>query len=319
MKNLLTSISLITLCQLSLVACVERECTQEEREAAGADDNDDCVRFVQLETFTSSDTQTESVGWSSGDDVLLIGDIRGVRVSRGDADDEVVVRWKPEAELAQGREQDVIEATWAKVAVELVSSGDQVTFSADRQGSAADVGAKIEVLLPSGFDGDLKIDKTNHRGGDVVIRYLGESKHLEVDMNEMLANLDLADVSSLETAIINTRNDITMGKAFGPNLDAVVLHTDSGDIEAKFSAAPKSHATIVSDFAGDISVDLPGDADFTLTAEAGTSGEIEFSGTPSGCRTARDGEQFAAMVCNEGDPDGLTFDIISDDSVSITF
>ncbi len=319
MKNLLTSISLIACCQLSLVACVERECTEEERAAAGADDNDDCSRFVPLKTYTSSDTETERVAWSSGDDVLITGDVRGVDIIEGSSSDEVVVRWQAETELADGREQDVVQATWDKLAVELRAVDGGVIFEGDRQGSAADVGAKIEVRLPTGFDGDLTIDKTNRRGGDVQINYLGDCRNLEIDMNEPLAELDLADVSSLRTALINTADDIRMRGAFGDNLEIAVLHTESGSIEAAFNAVPASHATIVSDFAGDVAVALPGDGDFTLTAEAGTFGEVRFSGTPSSCRTAKDGEQSAAMVCNGGDDDGLTFEVISSDDAVISF
>lgn len=316
-KIILPLLTVATLSQLALTGCVERECTQEERESAGADENDDCTRYVPLKVYPSEESETERADWSPGDDVVIAGDVRGIVIVRGDSSDEVAVEWTAEVELADGREQDVIDATLDKLEISMTSSDGQVTFRGDRQDSKADLGAKIRVELPTDFDGRLRIDKTNMRGGDVRINYLGDATELVVDMNEPLADLTIADVDSLETVLVNAGDDITIDSPFGSNLVGAVLHTASGDVSAAFSAAPRGYARIVSDFAGDVTVDVPADADFTLSAIADGFGEVSFSGTPSSCDTRVRSEQDKAMVCNDGDPDGLTFEIVADGDIAV--
>lgn len=317
--RVLSFLSIITLSQLALTGCVERECTEEERERAGADENDDCTRYVPLRVYTDDKSHTERAAWSAGDDFVIAGDVRGVTIVRGDSSDEVVVEWTAQTELADGREQDVIDATLEKLEVSLESRNGRITFRGDRQDSKADLGARINVKLPRGFDGRLRIDKTNTRGGDVNIRYLGDATELIVDMNEPLSDLEIADVDSLRRVLVNAGNDITINSPFGANLDVAVLHTASGDIRAAFNAAPRAYARMVSDFAGDVTVELPDDADFTLTALARGFGAISINGAPSGCKTAVRGEQERAMVCNDGDPDGTTFEIIARGDIAVRF
>ncbi len=311
-KALLTPLTVLLLAPTLLTNCVKRDCTEQERDEAGADDNDDCTRFVPLVVFDDDDEQTDVEPWESGQEIVLTGDIREVRVVRGSAD-EVAFDWHAQAALAQGREKSVVDSTMDHLTVALRSSSSKITFEADRGTSEADLGAAVVVKLPDGFDGRLFIDKRNERGGDVDIDYLGDAYELEVDMNDLGEDLTIGDASSLQRAIINTSGDIEMTSAFSDALEAAAIHTEFGDIVARFESEPMSHAKIISDF-GDVAIDIGSGANFTLTAEADT---VTFSGLPSTCSQRTDSETSKSLMCNDGDPDGLTFEVEASSEVTV--
>lgn len=302
---------------LSTTACAERECTDEEREEAGADENDDCTRYVPLVTFDADESETVREGWEPGDGVILTGDIRAVRVVEGNSDDEVVIVWRGQVALAEGREKDVVEATLDNLTTELRRSGSNIRFSASRNDSSADLGAAVTVQLPSGFDGVFEIDKRKARGGNVRIDYLGDAAELRVDMNDLGGDLDLGGVSGVRRAIINTRGDISMRGAFSSALEAAVIHSHFGDVEARFSGVPESHVRIVTEF-GDIDVNVPGSEDFTLSGVS-DGRSVTFSNPPSGCLTRTNSPTSKDLLCNAGDPGGLTFDLEADGDITVSF
>jgi hypothetical protein len=316
-KSNLSILTMFALTQSAMVGCAERECTEAEAEAAGADGNDDCTRFVPFVSFNEKEKHSSRRDWEMGDDVLITGDIRSVHVIEGESEDEVRVVWNGQVDLAQGRERSVVDATLEHLTTSMTkSSAGKITFTADRKDSDADLGAAIVLELPAGFDGDLVIDKRNRRSGDVEIDFLGRAVSLEVDMNALGDDLELGGVSRLRTAIVNVDGDITMTGAFGSSLRAAVLHSSFGDIQARFDAPPESHARLVTDF-GDVAVRVPADGDFTLAAVAERA--VTFDGVPSACRTRDDSAASKAMICGEGDPAGLTFDLESDGEIDVTF
>jgi hypothetical protein len=291
---------------------VERDCTDQEREEAGADDNDDCTRFVPLVVFDDDEKRRNTETWESGQDILVTGDLREVTVVQG-SEGEVEFEWHAQAALAQGREQDVVDATMKHLSASSNSSASTVTFEADRGSSDADLGAALVIKLPPEFDARLHIDKRKERGGDVAIKYLGDAIELEVDMNDLGEDLTIGDAASLRRAVVNTTGDIEMTSAFGEVLQAAVLHSEFGDIVARFAAEPTSHARVISDF-GDVSVEVGASANFTLTAEADT---VTFNGLPSTCSTRTDSETSKSLLCNDGDPDGLTFEVVASGEVTV--
>lgn len=307
----------IALCLLPVMStgCVSRECTDEEREAAGADSNDDCTKFVGLKEYTSDETKTSRRDWSDGDHVRITGRIRHVRVVEGDSSDEVVVEYTAQVDLASGREDDVVERTLGHLETSMSRSGDTVVFSADRGSSDARLGAKITVELPQGFNGRLTIDKTNTLRGDVDIRYLGDAPELVVDMNATGADLNYRDVGSLRHVEINTHGDIIGEAPFSDELQTALLHNTIGEIDVSFAEAPRSHALIVAEF-GDIAVKVPRDGAFNLSA---SGDDVSIASLPSGCVTGTAGDESRLLQCDDGDPDGVTFDIVADGDVSVGF
>lgn len=300
---------------LSTTACAERECTQAEREEAGADENDDCTRYVGLVTFDAEDSESEREAWAPGDGVLLTGDIRAVRVVEGTLDDQVVIQWRGQVSLADGRERDVVDATLDNLTTQLSRSGSTIRFRASRNDSSADLGAAVTLQLPPGFDGVLEIDKRKARGGNVRTDYVGNASELRIDMNDFGADLDLGGVAGVRRAIINTRGDISMRGAFTSELEAAVIHSHFGDVEARFDGAPQSHVRIVTGF-GDIDVNLPGRDDFTLSAVS-DGGTVNFSSLPNGCLTRTNAPTNKDLLCNDGDPDGLTFELEADGDITV--
>lgn len=303
----MTRLNLVTLSLLGagvlLGGCAKRECTDEERERAGADENDDCEVIEPLKEFEAEDSETRSIEWSSGLDLRIRGQIRDVDMVRGSAD-EIRVVYTAEVDLAQGRERDVVERTLAHLTTSLEQDGSAIVISADRGESDAALGARIRVELPSNFDADISIAKPSGMPGDVELEYLGDTRALDIDMNSTGADLEISDAGNLELVEINTHGDITVADPFS-NLQQGVLHSTIGDIEALFDAVPESHVRIVADF-GDVVVEVPADGDFNLSGVAERG--VALGSLPADC-VASAKPSPKKMRCNAGDPDGLTFDL----------
>jgi ribosomal protein S17 len=306
--------ALLAVSVVSFSGCVKRECTDEEREAAGADSNDDCTKFVPLRTFTADDAEERSIAWSSGTDLKIHGRVRTVSVVRGKADDTVTVAYKAQVELAQDREASVVEKTMSHLETSLIRKGDTIEVSADRGDSEAKLGAAIVVHLPPSFDANLVLDKTSSLPGDVTLSYLGNTSQLVVDMNATGADLTVADVDALRRVTINTHGDIALDGAFAV-LDAAAVHTTIGDISARFAAVPDSHARLVADF-GELVVTLPADGVFNLRA-VGEQG-VSTGNAPESCQSSQVPSP-KLMKCNGGAGDLTTFDFEASQEIQLNF
>jgi Putative adhesin len=311
--------AMLALCAVTVSAalstgCVKRDCTDDERNAAGADSNDDCTKFVPLHTFTASKAEEKSAEWSSGTDLKVRGDVRSVQIVKGDVDDAVVVSYKAQVDLAEDRTKDVVEQTMEHLKPSLTRNGDTIEVSANRGDIHANLGAAVVISLPPGFDSDIVINKATALPGDVLLKYLGNTRQLNVDMDALGADLSIADVDAVRLATINTRGDIDINGVF-TQLDKAVLHTSHGDIEARFGSAPQGHVKIVADF-GEIVIRLPADGAFSLRGDAEQG--VSLGKTPKACQTDSD-SSGSLLQCNGGDPDGLTFDLKASQEIALGY
>ncbi len=296
-------------------ACVERECTQEERLEAGAQDDDECRRIVPLRTFTAdrSDAVQRERSLQAGQDLRIEGDVRGIEIVEGESEDRLVVTFLPQVELADGRSQEVAEATMQELETSVSRSGNTVVLRADRGESRARLGAKLTVELPSEFNGKLSIEKFAGRTGDVEIDYLASARELDIDI-ESLGDLELSHTGDLRRVLINTEGDVETAPFASPNLEIVYIYSEFGDISTGFARSPSDHVWLQADF-GDIRVDVPGDDDFILLAE-GDSG-VQLVDVVDDCEADNSKPNRKSLICNDGDPEGITFNVRADGSVRV--
>jgi hypothetical protein len=299
-------------CTLS-TACVQRECTDEEREAAGADANDDCVRLVALHTFTSDDPEERTTEWSSGTDIKIGGLVRSVSIVKGD-EASLSVTYSAQVDLAEDREASVVKKTMSHLKTSLTQKDGFIEVSASREDTDSNLGAAIVVHLPAEFDSNLIIDKTTSMPGDVALKFLGDTNQLVVDMNALGADLSITDAGALRRATLNTRGDIEISSSFA-SLDSAAIHTSHGDITARFSVVPEGHVKVFADF-GELGVALPALGKFNLRAEAEQG--VSTGNPPEHCKS-NSVPSPKLVQCDGGDPDGLTFELRASQEIQLSY
>ncbi len=296
-------------------ACAERECTQEERLEAGAEDDDQCRRIVPLRTFKAdpSDAVRRERRMDPGQDLRIEGDVRSIEIIAGDSEDELVVTFLAEVELADGRSQEVARATMEDLETSLSRSGNTVMVRADRGESRARLGAQVTLELPTEFSGKLWIEKFSGRTGDVEIDYLARARELDIDI-ESIGDVKLSHTGDLRRVLVNTEGDIDTTAFRSPELDIVYLYSEFGDISTGFDRSPSDHVWLQTDF-GDIRVDVPADDDFILLAE-GSSG-VQLVDVHDDCTADNSDADRKSLICNAGDDEGITFNVRADGAVRV--
>lgn len=296
-------------------ACAERECTQEERLEAGAEDDDQCRRIVPLRTFTADrgEAVRRERRMEAGQNLRIEGDVRTIQIVAGDSEDELVVTFLAQVELADGRSDEVARATMQDLETSLSRSGSTVVVRADRGESRARLGAQVTVELPTEFDGKLWIEKFAGRTGDVEIDYLARARELDIDI-ESIGDVKLSHTGDLRRVLINTEGDIDTTAFRSPELDIVYLYSEFGNIATSFGRTPSDHVWLQTDF-GDIRVDVPADDDFILLAE-GSSG-VQLADVHEDCTADDSDVNRKSLICNAGDAEGITYNVRADGSVRV--
>jgi len=309
---------------LVLVGCVEsRACTEEEVEAG---DTDDCSVQVELVHYSASraDAVTLSEEWQEGMDLRLEGAVREVVIDRGARDDEVVITYRAEVELLEGRPTAFVEEVMGELVVRMQQRGESLVVDASHPGTTAALGALLEVSLPEAFDGDLVVQKGG-MPGDVVVEFIGEANLLDIDMELPSANLLINDTGRLRRARLNVAGDIETAAFSGSRLEHVVINSEEGNIDTAFDVVPLSHARLVTgkldgrrlkETGGGIELALPRSGNFTLATTADRG--VRFSGTTNACTVDEVSRDVRLLTCGRGDVDDLlTFDVVSSDDVDV--
>lgn len=318
----LRATALITAAISSGVACTEAPpCTEEQSESG---DTADCSDTTELVTYVADpdDIATVTQPWRSGESVHLEGAIREVTVVEG-ADDEVEVRYRAAADLADGRSEAFILDTFDQLDVRFRIRGETLRLDATHPGTSVELGALLVVALPADFDGELLIQKYG-APGNVTIEHLGRATGLDVDMEAPDSDLLVQDTGEVRLARLNVAGSIETVPFVSEALEQVVINSEEGDIVTGFDVVPRSHATLLTgkikgdsirDTGGDIRVQVPRDGDFT--AATYTKDRARFEGA-SECERVELAHDIQRLVCGSGDVDGkLTFKFTSSGNITV--
>lgn len=312
LKRLGTACLVIGLVGAGAAGCAARECTEEERAELDVEDDEKCTRIVPFKQFTG-DTVEKTEVWEPGDSLVVTGHVRELRIAKGSSD-QVKVKYQAQVDLAEDRSDAVVLKTMENLTNRLEKSGATLTVSADRGDSDSNLGAKVVIELPAGFDGKVSVKLGSNLPGDVSLDFLGKAPALDVDLETLGKDLSVKDTAQVVRAIINTEGDINTGAFAAADLEEVVVHSSQGDIETAFSAVPSQAADVLADF-GDVVLGLPSTGDYTLQA-SGDDG-VNISGAPKACVVDDDDENAQSMTCNAGDTGTLTFEVIAESGSAV--
>lgn len=312
-STLLQTCSVLALSYFGSTACVARECTAEEQQEVGATGGDTC------ETFTPpvqhrGDEEVETLDYTAGTDLRVVGDFRNLEIERGAAG-EVEITYQSVVDLAEGRSQAQVDATLAELDIS-ITDGSTITIEADRSGDS-NVNAILQVRIPDDFDGNIRIEQgtSKNHGGEIEISSLGSSTNLYINSPSSSTDVVVGNVSLIETAVINVDglSNVATGDFLSPNLDSVVITTESGDLRTGFGVVPTSDCLVEAQDGGDLEVSLPGGGNYVMQA---TSPDFSFAGSiPSDCAEAQN-SGGGSLTCNEG-ADTVTFTLKTDGAVEI--
>ena len=197
---------------------------------------------TEVESHYAGSARTFSVAYSAGMDVHIESHFGAVRVVRGGASDTVEVTFRPfitgTAEAAAAAE--------ARIEAELDMSVDaegEIDITCAREANAsAELGADIEVKLPSTFSGDFAIDQVD---GSV--------------------DIDLRGTSPASTTVETAgRGDIRVVGAAG----AVAIATAVGNVDVDVSSWSSGRGHVHVSESGSIVVRVGAEANGTLVVNA---------------------------------------------------
>ncbi len=313
--KLLTTGLLVGLAYGGAMGCAARDCNDAERDEVDADDDDTCTKIEGLKTFTDEAKQDLAEDWEAGDDLLINGDSRELKIVRGDSDTEVEVSFRAQVDLAEGRSDKEVIATMENLTNDVSKSSGRITVSSDRGDSESNLGSIAVVSIPADFDGAIKVDLGGDLPGFANLEFTGDATELEIDRDSG-GDVDVEDASKLTSVVINNKGKIAIDSPFtSDDLEQVAMKSGIGKIIAVFEKVPSKSARLVTDF-GDIEVGLPSSGDYTMQVQA-TEG-VNLRGEPSSCEVDDDDDQAQSMTCGAGS-DGVTFQIDADGEALIRF
>jgi hypothetical protein len=317
-KSLLSACFAIAVAYFGSTGCVARECTAEEQREVGATGADECTTYTPPEQH-EGDAEVETVAYAAGADLIVRGDFRNLEIEAfsGGGTGDVEVTYTPVVDLAEGRDEDVVEATLAELEVTVDGTDDAITVTANRSGDS-NVAAILNIRIPDDFDGDIDVDQSAEKNdaGEAELTFLGNARNLTIDLNASCTKLFIKG-SQLVTAAVQVNGfcDIEADPFESPDFAGATLESESGDIKAGFAAIPPSAAVHVTSEDGDLSIRLPGEGDYTMQA---TSPDFTFGAAiPPSCSEATNAGG-GSLTCGAGSEDEeLDFDLTSDGKIEI--
>lgn len=282
--------------------CISRECTDDERESAGLEADEDCRRLVSLETFFSEDSETLEVDWEPGTDIELDGAFAEILVEGGNAD-SLAVTFRRQVDLASDREDDVVARTLELLEVDVAERGGVIEVTSDRGDSAAALGASVVVRLPENFDAELTLRQgRDDLRGNILVDELFDATVLIARGAGIRNAIEVGDPSRLRAAQVNTGHDIRTGPFGSSEIDEVILNSSNGNIETAFVRAPSEGSRIYARGRAELLLEDSIDGVLQITAR-----DNDVVGLPAAC-SPRTSLQVPTWVCGDGS-EFLSFDV----------
>jgi hypothetical protein len=301
-------------------ACVARDCTAAEQQEVGATGADECSTYTPPEQH-EGDATTDSVPYTAGANLVVQGDWRNLEIEAfpSGGTGEVEVKWTPVVDLAEGRSDDVVEATLAELDVTVSDSESEITVTADRSGKS-NVAAILQIRIPDDFDGNIEIDQRGDKNdaGEAELTFLANAKNLNVNLNASGDTLFIKG-SKLETAAVQVNGfwNIAADPFSSPDFKGAKFISDSGDIKATFPAIPPSAAVQVESEDGDLDLRIPGEGDYTMQS---TSTDFSFAAAiPPSC-SENTNAGGGSLTCGAGSDDmELDYQFKTDGKIEVGF
>lgn len=242
-----------------------------------------CKVTVEPLTRYEGTPVSESIGYSLGKAVHIIGANGQIEVVRGNSD-RVEVTFSPFTMDEDTAEDQAVNEMEDKLALTIIDSGEILIEVAKRDGSSGYLGADVKVALPATFNGGFEIDQGN---GDIEADLSGGDP----------SSTDVENKGGGGIKVIGARGTLrVIGNAGDVEVSVAEWGVNDGVVEAG---------------AGDISFSLPSDADGTITASAGgQNSEVTEHGVPTTWAMAGEGgAKSYTMGTGEGAQVDLTTDL----------
>jgi hypothetical protein len=277
--------------------CEVQDCETEDGQDAT------CAKSL-IEYLPPTLPAPETQAWSAGKNVTVLGLYGDINVVAGDAD-QVTVQFKPfnyrahDAETEARAELDNNLTT----SVSTDANGNVIVEVGRTEGSSNGLGARIDVFLPSNFDGLLHVENEaagSINPGDVNIQFVGSAHTVELDNDAGVGDCNISGAASVIVTRVACQDTTTVTGVS----DSVAIKTTSlmADIVLRLAAisptAPRSNITTED---GNIDITFPASAAFTVNASA-PGGVVDEGTLPSTCTASVNADLSETVTCNGGGP-----------------
>ncbi len=257
------------------LGCEAQDCDNPDTGAEGV-----CLK--SLKRFEAD--QADSTAYPGGD--IIIDSSNGdVHVMEG-ASGEVSVSFESFVYLAFDSPQERADEELLLVENALSTNGNDVHIDVTRlDGAMSTLGADIMAMIPPEFAGNLRIDQSN---GDTTVDFAGGAMGVLVTSD-------------------NGGCDVATGAA-----SEISVHCDNGDLSASIADVTAQSGSGFSTGNGSITLDLPGDAVFSVQAAALAGGTVTADNLPSGCVLAAASESAKTLSCNGATTENPVYQVKAD-------
>ncbi|HEY3496302.1 MAG TPA: hypothetical protein VGK73_16495 [Polyangiaceae bacterium] len=274
-----------------------------EVENCKGEDGEDAVCAKSLTRFNGEDIQPDSYAYVPGTSVTVDGNYGNIEVLEGH-EGRVSVLFQPFNYRAYDEEDDARD----EIENSLDTSFDQddagnVTVSTGRHDSSNGLGADITLYVPPEFDGALVLRNDSDgpvNPGNVDARFVGQAVSVEVS-TDSLGDCSVDSSGSVIFTRAHCDGEIEVTNV-SDELDLVSTGL-SGSISVILREIHEgSPGGFIQSEDGDITLDFPGGAAFTVQAQATEDGAIDDGALGDACVADAASDTAKSYTCNDGGP-----------------
>jgi hypothetical protein len=268
------------------MGCEARDCTITDDQGNSRDGT--CL--VSTKEFTGDSRSGSAVPGDTG--VVTVNSRNGTVDVVQSNSTSVNATFSPFVVRAHDTPDSEILEDFAMLNTDVVGDGTNVNVTVSRDdGAPSTLGAHVVVELPVNFTGQLIVDATN--GAVDVDSVNAGDVQIFADNGSLTASIGAAPLVYLSA----DNGNITAGIA---EASQVRVESGNGDITASIGAITEGAAGgPFTTSLGDITLDLPGTASFTLEAFAPDE-IVDFGTLPAACMEAVSAETSKSLTCGAG-------------------
>jgi len=283
----------------SLVAstgCEVQSCTGENGEDAV------CLKSLKRYELEGGEIQPEPLAYNAGMNVTVRGKYGDIDVVEG-SPGEVSVLLEPfdyRAHDAEDAARDELENDFE---YSFEDDGAGIVVTTDRHDSTNGLGADVTLFLPPEFDGALVLVNDSDgpvNPGDISAAFVGDASSVDVSTDSLGDCSIEAGASVVFTRAHCDGTIVATGVADEVDIRSTGL---GGEIDVTFRAvSADSPGGRVESEDGDVAVDFPNGASFTVQAESSEDGAVKAGPLDAACVGDAAADTAKSYTCGDGGP-----------------
>jgi hypothetical protein len=281
---------------LSATGCEVQSCTNEEGERAY------CLKSLKRYELEDGEIRPPALAYAAGTNVTVHGKYGDILVEEGTTG-EVSIVLDPFTYRGYDEENAARDELENKFDYSFVDDGDALVATTGRHDSTNGLGLDIILYLPPEFDGALVLANDSDgpvNPGEIDAAFVGEATSVDVS-TDALGDCHIDGAASVVFTRARCDGSIVV-TGVSDEVD-VVSSGLSGEIRVTLgSIGADSPGGRIESEDGDVTVDFPDGASFTVQAESSEDGAVNAASLDAACVGDEADETAKSYTCGDGGP-----------------